>query len=369
MSIKLNVLQIVLFAIIIGSLLGLVLHIYKPWQLIGKKSSTVEIGKIKNRILIPIEINGIICNFVWDTGADSTMVSKSIMTKCNIESSGQEVIGIMYTNKTESQFEVSKPVLLKIGDFEINSNVVISPNSLRFDFDMVTIDGILGQDIISKYYWLFDLDTNTAIISNREIPQSTEPDFILTLFKDFHSDPSVNRKPVAGVRFNDILQPSFFDSGMSGKALFAPESNEENYISSDILIAMPDSSNLDFLDQFTRSLGQSMIRITGSNNENETPKLLHIIAPNLELNDLNPAVFFISTEVDNYHKIPLIYLTANFMRRFGRMYYDPHDRKVEFYKSSRIDTKRFSGEYILDFLKQNFGNEFLEDINKLVPWK
>lgn len=336
--------------------IGFITLIYKPWRLIGREVTVVEIGQLKNRILVPVEINGHQCLFLWDTGADYSMVSQTTSKKCGVEASGEQTAGTMYTDKIERVFEVSKPILLSFGRVKLNTSLTMNPYSLRLDMDSVAIDGILGQDVISRLYWQFDFDTNTAIISNKDIHIDQNPDFTFTLFRDFNSHKIVNARPYGGLSFNDSLQiGTLFDSGMNGQIFNSP-ADSLKYISTDLLVAMPDSLQIGLLKKIIECQKKPPIQLTGSRTEGGKSVLLTLVADSLRLNDKAPAMYLITPEVNDFHKIPMIIITANFMRRFGRMYYDPFDRKIEFYKSPKVDGNIYSGKNILVFFEQHFFN-------------
>lgn len=341
-------------AFLIGGSIGLFCYLYKPWLLIGKVTSTVQTGQLKNRILVPVMINGVPCNFVWDTASDKSLISKSLSEKCAVKSSGKTESFSRYVRKIQELMHISELVKFSIGDHNLDINLLIRDYDFRLDYDSVEIDGLIGQDIISQLQWLFDLENNTLEVSNREIGVHDKADLTLNITSMEIAENNIIYRSAGILSINDSLKVvSYFDSGMSGKMLQSPRQSE-TYISTDLLIAIPDSTHYERITDIISVAAPSSFLLGNSNYKGKNLGIEAFIADSIMLNDLPSATFLITPEVDKYHKVPVVYVTANLMRRFGKMYYDPTSSKVEFFKSPNIDSKFYSGESIREFCLENF---------------
>ncbi|MGL4805607.1 MAG: aspartyl protease family protein [Bacteroidales bacterium] len=341
-------------ACLIGGSIGLWCYLYKPWLLIGKVTSTVQTGQLKNRILVPVMINGVPCNFVWDTGSDKSLISKSLTEKCAVVSSGKTQLNGIYVRKAQQLMHISEPVQFSVGDHNLDISFLMVDYDFRVDYDSVVIDGIIGQDIISQYQWLFDLENNTLEVSNREIGVHDKADLTLNITSKEIAENNIIYKYAGILSINDSLKVvSFFDTGMNGKMLQSPRQSE-TYISTDLLIAIPDSTHYERITDIISVAAPSSFLLGNSNYKGKNLGIEAFIADSIMLNDLPSATFLITPEIDKYHKVPVVYVTANLMRRFGKMYYDPTSSKVEFFKSPNIDSKFYSGESIREFCLENF---------------
>lgn len=341
-------------AFLIGGSIGLLCYLYKPWLLIGKITSTVQIGQLKNRILVPVMINGVPCNFVWDTGSDMSLISKSLTEKCGVVSSGKTQLNALYVRKAQQLMHISEPVQLSVGDHNLDISFLMVDYDFRVDYDSVAIDGLIGQDIISQLQWLFDLENNSLEVSNREIGVHDKADLTLNITSKEIAENNIIYKSAGILSINNSLKVvSFFDTGMNGKMLQSP-SESDTYISTDLLIAIPDSTHYERITDIISVAAPSSFLLGNSDYKGKNLGIEAFIADSIMLNDLPSATFLITPEVDKYHKVPVVYVTANLMRRFGKMYYDPTCSKIEFFKSPSIDSKIYSGKSIREFCLEKF---------------
>lgn len=341
-------------AFLIGGSIGLWCYFYKPWLLIGKVTSTVQIGQLKNRILVPVMINGVPCNFVWDTGSDMSLISKSLTEKCAVVSSGKTQLNALYVRKAQQLMHISEPVQLSVGDHNLDISFFMVDYDFRVDYDSVEIDGLIGQDIISQLQWLFDLENNSLEVSNREIGVHDKADLTLNITSKEIAENNIIYKSAGILSINNSLKVvSFFDTGMNGKMLQSP-SESDTYISTDLLIAIPDSTHYERITDLISVAAPSSFLLGNSDYKGKNLGIEAFIADSIMLNDLPSATFLITPEVDKYHKAPVVYVTANLMRRFGKMYYDPTCSKIEFFKSPSIDSKIYSGKSIREFCLEKF---------------
>ena len=114
-------------------------------------------------IIVPLVINGIKIDCIFDTGAVASTLSVKDADKTKLEFSSDSVyIWFPYLQK--------KPILSKIGK---NTRVKIwklwSEKTIVFSVPANNTLTIIGTDIIHQFNWLFDFENGDLIVSNKEI--------------------------------------------------------------------------------------------------------------------------------------------------------------------------------------------------------
>lgn len=325
---------------IIISLLGTVLII--GCVPITENSTVVNIEEHRNRILIPIKINNKIYTFLWDTGCDKSLISKHLLSECNIGKSGDSTRVLAFARKGVSGHCLTELTSFSIGDIDMNAVFVVD-NSTRLviDYDQFAIDGVMGQDIIDQHSWSFDFRAQTVNISDRPTKVESPANFTL----DFNINPAL-RLPYCPVVFNDTLaELALFDSGMAGKVLAKNE--KEEFVYADLLVTSQDTLTSLWFDIAACHDRYRMLTDT----RDQVAIIQGGVMESLKINEFTPAATLIALDVDkNHQSTPLIYITANFMRRFSEMYYDPFNKKIYFYKSDS-DTGLYTGLEIEEFFR------------------
>lgn len=190
-------------------LLNLIVSFLMLLSLVGCNDKRVYTIPIKldslQRIIIPLEFNGKVCDFLFDTGCSITNIARSEdidLTKIN------------YKGKKDSSFGYDSQVIadlyprgtFKIGEFQTETSFHFT--SLTSEKRKLGMKNILGLNFILKYYWFFDFDKNIVKVSRSPIP-FTEKETLA-----FKYDDCKNISLVIDLRFNPETKFKFlFDTG------------------------------------------------------------------------------------------------------------------------------------------------------------
>ncbi|TVQ18073.1 MAG: hypothetical protein EA361_01765 [Bacteroidetes bacterium] len=126
---------------------------------------TCGFSTVKTVIILPVEINGITKNFLFDTGAEVTLIQRdSIRGKT-----------ATVTGATRETMKLGKETIpsLKIGDIEFVDTYAMSGDFIGLKEQIPDFGGIIGQPIISKANWLIDYPNKRMEISNKHQIDST----------------------------------------------------------------------------------------------------------------------------------------------------------------------------------------------------
>ncbi len=128
-------------------------------------TSEMDFTTIKSVIVLPVEINGTTKNFLFDTGADLTLIQRdSILGKT-------EKINGASNKKIKIGNEVIKS--FKIGDVDFRNTVAWNGNLEGLKEQVPNFGGIIGQPIISKVNWLIDYPNKKIHFSNKNLVNSS----------------------------------------------------------------------------------------------------------------------------------------------------------------------------------------------------
>jgi predicted aspartyl protease len=119
---------------------------------------------IKSVIVLPVEINGVVKNFLFDTGADVTLVQRD-----TIKGSTAKVGGA-----TNRNMKLGKEIIgsIKIGDINFVDTYGMNGDFVGLKEQVPDFGGIIGQPIISKANWLIDYPNKRLEISSKHLIDS-----------------------------------------------------------------------------------------------------------------------------------------------------------------------------------------------------
>ena len=120
-----------------------------------------EFITIKTVIIIPSEINGDKRNFLFDTGAQFSMIQRDSIIGSSITIDGASKRSI------EAGSEVIKS--FKIGNVEFVGTVATNTDMVGLKEQISNFGGIIGQSIINKANWLIDNPNKKLQISNENL--------------------------------------------------------------------------------------------------------------------------------------------------------------------------------------------------------
>ena len=310
-------------------------------------------------VIIPITINGKSYRFLFDTGYSHSCISKSLAKNIGIKKSNLSVIGTPLQTKKEVTRATTEYLNWHIKDIKLNSQLIIS------DIPYLSVDnqldGIIGQDIIIQYYWLFDFVNSTVQISSKPIEIENSP--ALSLEFNGGTKPKYSRRlnsnirtekplPYCNILLNDTMSAiMMFDTGMHMPVIY----NNKRIVYDFMLVG---TKTTNFLWSYLSNCQkQDKIIISKqyiTDQDTVTVESGQMIE-SLKLNDFGPITTLIKLDIDDFYKEKEElgisgYISANFMRRFSRMYYDPFSENIKFYKSDNDKEVVYTVEEIKDLL-------------------
>lgn len=270
--------------------------------------------------IIPVEIGDSVYSFIWDTGSQNSYVDKALVERLGLKSTGDSVPVRAHTDTIYSS--IVKSVDFGIGDFEFTSDMLVGASGVYGKYN-----GLIGCDIINKFCWLFDFENQTVRMSDQHIEASSQ-DAALRL--DLEFEPL--QVAVCPVMINDsVIQRYLFDSALSRSILSAGGHSSNCFV---VMSAnQVDIGSLFFygLYKYGGLLGEY------ATPTDSTQAGYCYEVPRIKFNNLivENAIFFLKTGSINdffLNENVIGYISANFIRQFRAMYYDPFDRTIEFYK-------------------------------------
>ena len=271
-----------------------------------------EDERYKYQLVIPLEIQDSTYYFLWDTGCATSFIFKEDLANSlsAIESNivKEKFIGV--DEVIEGVFETKK-ISCKLGDFHIPILFYIddigmteksSPNQ------HLLIKGIIGQNVISKFNWLFDFENSKVLISKQQIEKN---DSALTIPFVIENK---NDAPSAYLETDTLLSKFTIDTGYRFFGTFSPEDSLLYYMRPSLVIA--DSNINVFLKE-----NYSSIKLP----ENEKKVNRFILRDSININN------FIFRNISIFHRDSYRsanYITANFIFQFEKMYYDSQNQEI-----------------------------------------
>ena len=156
---------------------------------------------------MPFQINGISKNFLFDTGADYSIIQRD-STLGNIKS---------YDGASNREMKLGNEYVksLKIGKVEFQNTFAMNGNLEGLKEQITNFGGIIGQPIISKANWLIDYPNKTLQISNENLVDSTFKTIEIT--RD-------DGAPYTLISINGVEQKVIVDFGSSSEFSLPKES-------------------------------------------------------------------------------------------------------------------------------------------------
>jgi len=323
------------------------------FQVYTKRTTTVNLIPAKSpAVLLPIEINGKVIHFLWDTGSNYSIISQKVADSINLNPTDKKRNMHWFILRRTVLQSYSEMASLKLGDFEIDHSLVI-------DDEEQTNEGILGWDIIGRYSWLFDFKKGLATISEKE--QKIQIGANEQLYEIELITSETDPRPRCKITVNDTIQEVFlFDSGCLGNY------RGDEYFLSDFAFILWENTDVDstysYLQSYSKSLG-SLSLFSGGREEKGC------FFYDVNICGYNAATSFAMIEKDSFYQrfaTPELFFGTNnkikgagfiatgFLRRFDRIYLDPKRKKLSLIKSSdRPDMVTESLNKIITSIKQS----------------
>lgn len=293
------------------------------------------------RLYIPVTIEDTILYFLWDTGSTYTTINRDIADKLKLSTIDKSSIVYVYQLHDSIPMQHTDYTKFRIGSNHIRTKLLIDDT-----VDSENSNGVIGQNIINRYYWLFDLTNQEAVMSLKPCEPNSE-NYAESFTMSFSNNNNVySDLPFCNIKFNDTISlPIVFDSGMSG--VLAKE------VGYDLFIMTKDST--DNLSSFIRSL----IKPRRFEIETEVGFLPNTVSTgflidSVKLHDKMLRKVLIMYDVNDYYKESLCFISSYFIKRFSLLYYDPFNKQINMYRRSS-DTTVNNESKVYDYIMSAFG--------------
>lgn len=286
---------------------------------------------IKDKIIVPVFINGNEYKFLLDTGGIFE-VSQSLQDKFKFTK--LEPITIVGINRNEIEIETVKVPEINIGNWSIkNRRAIVSDLHSKYPYSCFELDGMIGRDFFEDVILQIDLASNSIQITNDE----KKFDFN----KDYKTKLKISKRglPEVKLKINGKNKYIEFDSG-SGDFYSPMTSDVEKMLKK----GNPDI--LSFYGEFSFGIAMDNVKYTYRYKE----KL-----DELELAGLNFKDFYsqfskvssprIGASILKYGKVTLDYKSNSF-------YYEPYNenQNVKPFKSFGFDISIEDGFYVVKYI-------------------
>ncbi len=119
----------------------------------------------KGIIVLPFQLNGVEKNFLFDTGADLTLIQRNTTKGKTSSFSGASNRKVKLGNETIPS--------MKIGTVDFKNTFALNGDFSGLKEQVPNFGGLIGQSIINKANWLIDYPNKTIEISNHNLIDSS----------------------------------------------------------------------------------------------------------------------------------------------------------------------------------------------------
>ncbi len=119
----------------------------------------------KSLIILPVELNGQMKNFIFDTGAEVSLLQRDTVEDKNATIGGA----------SNREMEVGKEIVssFRIGDIEFQKTYAMTGNFVGLKENIDDFGGLIGQPVIGKANWLIDYRNKRLEIGSGNLIDST----------------------------------------------------------------------------------------------------------------------------------------------------------------------------------------------------
>lgn len=158
--------------------------------------SSISFTTAKSLIIIPVELNGVQKNFIFDTGAEVTAIQRDTLVGeiISVRGGSNRVI--------ESGSETVKSI--KIGEVDFINTFATNGNEAYLKENIPNYGGTLGRTVFDKSNWLINYPSRTIELSNKELADDS--------FSDIPLLPS-SSTPYTMIEINDKEYRAIIDLG------------------------------------------------------------------------------------------------------------------------------------------------------------
>jgi len=269
---------------------------------------TLPIEYVKDKIILPVRINGKIRRFIFDTGA-ITVISESLFREMDYAVMGEDHFYDIHKNRDTSL--LVRTGVMHLGDITFNQVPAIVYDLKSLPWSCFQVDGIIGSNMLRDAAVRVDLRDSLFILAHDARKLSNNMQEAREMRLDRQSSPHVH------VRFDDNHEGFFlFDSGREG---FINIGREEFYI-------MKERISLELKRQGYGSEQMGMIG-PGENNRVYRIELDSILISGQKIHnphlEVTPNVSSIGSQLFQYGKVTLDYKDKRFRL-------DPYRKPMEY---------------------------------------
>jgi hypothetical protein len=162
----------------------------------------------KSLVILPAKLNGVAKNYLFDTGAQLTLIQTDTVLENTAEVTG--------ASKRKVNLGLGNIESFQIGEMNFQKINALHGDLVGLKEQIPNFGGIIGQSIISKANWLIDYPNSNLEISNKDITDSTFQRIEIV---------RKNGSPYTFININGKNYKAIIDLGAS-KALSIPEGSK-----------------------------------------------------------------------------------------------------------------------------------------------
>jgi aspartyl protease family protein len=129
--------------------------------MIQTKAGRIHGKRVRKVLIVPCQINGIYrFNFLVDTGAAMTVISKQAADEIGIDATG-----LQKTIPIASLHQIDNAVIVRLDNLQVGGQAVRNVDVLVMPLPKVLrIDGLLGVNFLEAFRVTFEFDNATLIL-------------------------------------------------------------------------------------------------------------------------------------------------------------------------------------------------------------
>lgn len=187
-------------------LLFLLFALWINTHTVAQTQDTIRFENLVGLIKIPVQINGKVHYFMFDTGAEITAIREDVAAGLDkTASSRKRLKDSMDKVSIQTKFVVPS---LKIGNSDLSNQTIYTfPNTLMFNCS--GFEGVIGIDIIKQFDWLIDFDKLYIVKIDPSDTACRFDDFVAL---DFYK---TKFRPMIKLKIGNKTVDFLFDSGAS----------------------------------------------------------------------------------------------------------------------------------------------------------
>ena len=167
-TIKVKSIQIVIITLLIIQILGgcSVTNLQKRGYVAPKNfHTTIHFTISKTLIVLPVSMNGVNKNFLFDTGAQISLIQRDSVVGQTSKISGA----------SKREMSVGEEIIesIKIGEVDFRETYAGNGDLVGLKEQIPSFGGLIGEPIINKANWLIDFPNNRLEVSDRDLSDKT----------------------------------------------------------------------------------------------------------------------------------------------------------------------------------------------------